>query len=353
MSGAARLGDMASGHGCFPPTPITSASSGVFINGIPAARQSDTAATHGCPCPNTPHGSHPRSISGGSQGVFIDGLPAARVGDAMDCGGTIISGSSDVIIGPRELVFFDNNNLQHNGEIRRQIRTNKKIQKQTHVNFTNGIYKMSQFNTPINKFTKQDIQIISKETLFQGFFRIVKYRFKHKLFQGGWSKVIERELFERGHATALLPYDPQKDQVVIIEQIRVGALEQHHPWQLEIIAGMIDRNESAIEVACREAVEEAGVVIGRTEAITSYYPSAGGCSEKLDVYVGEVDSSQATGIHGLDYEGEDIKVHVISRQQAYQLVKDGIIENGASIIALQWLELNYQNLQSKWSSISE
>ncbi len=207
---------------------------------------------------------------------------------------------------------------------------------------------MPQQSKPKNVFTTQDLEIVSKETLFQGFFRMVKYRFKHKLFQGGWSEVIERELFDRGHAAALLPYDPVRDQVVIIEQIRVGTLEQHQPWQFEIVAGIIDRDESAIEVVCREAVEEAGVEIGQIEKVTSYYPSAGGCSEKLDVYVGEVDSSQANGVHGLDYEGEDIKVHVMSRQQAYDLVKDGTIENGASIIALQWLELNFKNLQSQW-----
>lgn len=207
---------------------------------------------------------------------------------------------------------------------------------------------MSQTDKPLGQFSSQDIEIVSKETMFQGFFRMVKYRFKHKLFQGGWSEPIERELFERGHAAALLPYDAVRDQVVIIEQIRVGTLEQQRPWQLEIVAGIIDRDESAIEVVRREAVEEAGVDIGRIESVTSYYPSAGGCSEKLDVYVGEVDSSQAKGIHGLDYEGEDIKVHVMSREQAYQLVKDGVIENGASIIALQWLELNYENLRTQW-----
>ncbi len=200
----------------------------------------------------------------------------------------------------------------------------------------------------ISEFSSQNIEILSKETVFQGFFRMVKYRFKHKLFQGGWSEPIEREMFERGHAAALIPYDVERDQVVIIEQIRVGALEHRQPWQLEIVAGIIDRDESAVDVVRREAIEEAGVEIGRIEAITSYYPSSGGCSEKLDVYVGEVDSSLAKGIHGLDYEGEDIKVHVMSREQAYQLVKDGTIENGASIIALQWLQLNYEYLRTQW-----
>ncbi|PRQ62960.1 ADP-ribose diphosphatase [Vibrio sp. V01_P9A10T6] len=209
---------------------------------------------------------------------------------------------------------------------------------------------MQQSDKQYNIFTPQDVDVISKETLFQGFFRMVKYRFKHKLFEGGWSEVIEREMFERGHAAAMLPYDPARDEVVIIEQIRVGALEHAHPWQLEIVAGVIDTNETSEQVIRREAMEEAGIEVNRTEKISSYYPSSGGCSELLDVFVGEIDATQAKGVHGLDYEGEDIKVHVMSREEAYRLVKNGQIENGASIIALQWLELNYQQLQLQWQN---
>ncbi|MBF4424113.1 ADP-ribose diphosphatase [Vibrio anguillarum] len=209
---------------------------------------------------------------------------------------------------------------------------------------------MQQSDKRYNIFTPQDVDVISKETLFQGFFRMVKYRFKHKLFEGGWSEVIEREMFERGHAAAMLPYDPARDEVVIIEQIRVGALEHAHPWQLEIIAGVIDPNETSEQVIRREAMEEAGIEVNRIEKISSYYPSSGGCSELLDVFVGEIDATQAKGVHGLDYEGEDIKVHVMSREEAYRLVKNGQIENGASIIALQWLELNYQQLQLQWQN---
>lgn len=207
---------------------------------------------------------------------------------------------------------------------------------------------MQQCDKRQDEFTSRDVEIISKESVFEGFFKMVKYRFKHKLFDGGWSDVVEREMFERGHAAAMLPYDPKTDQVVIIEQIRIGALEHEHPWQLEIVAGMIDRDESAEEVIRREAEEEAGITVGRVASVTSYYPSSGGCSEKLDVFVGEVDASKAHGIHGLDYEDEDIRVHVLSREQAYQWVKDGIFENGASIIALQWLQLNHQELRSQW-----
>ncbi|ERB66196.1 hypothetical protein N779_06315, partial [Vibrio coralliilyticus OCN008] len=123
-----------------------------------------------------------------------------------------------------------------------------------------------------SEFTPQDVEIISKEILFKGFFRMIKYRFRHKLFEGGWSEVIEREMFERGHAAALLPYDPVSDQVVLIEQIRVGALEHAHPWQLEIVAGIIDTDESPEQVVRREASEEAGISVDELAKVTSYYP---------------------------------------------------------------------------------
>lgn len=207
---------------------------------------------------------------------------------------------------------------------------------------------MQQFDNQAPKLTGQDVEIMAKEPLFQGFFKMVKYRFKHKLFAGGWSEVIEREMFERGHAAAMLPYDPITDQVVIIEQIRVGALEDSSPWQLEIVAGMIDEGETPEEVVRREAVEEAGITVEKLEKVTSYYPSSGGCSERLEVYLGQVDASSAHGVHGLECEGEDIQVHVMSRQQAYQWVEEGKFENGASIIALQWLELNHKRLQKQW-----
>lgn len=201
---------------------------------------------------------------------------------------------------------------------------------------------------PRSVFGPQDIKIVSKESLFSGFLKMVKCRFQHKLFEGGWSEPIERELVERGRAVALLPYDPQTDQVVIVEQFRVGAIEDSSPWQFEIVAGMIDTDESAEQVAIREAKEEAGIEIGQIRHITSFYPSSGGCSEKIDVYIGETDASTAHGIHGLDYEGEDIKVHVMSRTQAYEAISTGIIENGASIIALQWLQMNYESIQKLW-----
>jgi ADP-ribose pyrophosphatase len=208
---------------------------------------------------------------------------------------------------------------------------------------------MQRLNKKWGSFTPQNVEIVKKETLFQGFFKMIKYHFKHARYEGGESRIVQREMFVRGRAAALLPYDPVTDQVVLIEQIRVGALEHDNPWQIEIVAGIVDKDqESAHDLVRREAIEEAGVDVGRIEPITAYYPSSGGCDEMIDVFIGEVDASQAGGVHGLFEEDEDIKVFVLSREEAYQLVKDGTIENGASIIALQWLELNKNELRQKW-----
>ncbi|WP_422766943.1 ADP-ribose diphosphatase [Photobacterium leiognathi subsp. mandapamensis] len=206
---------------------------------------------------------------------------------------------------------------------------------------------MSQHSEKPQSFGMEDVDILAKETVYQGFFKMVRYRFRHKLFAGGWSGEISREMFERGHAAALLPYDPITDEVVLIEQFRVGAMAAGcAPWQLEIVAGMIDhQDESAEDVVKREAMEEAGLTVAELEKVTRYLSSSGGCSEMLDIFVGTVDSTQAGGIHGLAEESEDIRVHVVSREQAYEWVESGKIENAASIIALQWLQLNYSRLQ--------
>ncbi|MEW2738478.1 ADP-ribose diphosphatase [Providencia sp. PROV130] len=205
-----------------------------------------------------------------------------------------------------------------------------------------------QIKQPI-KYGKNDVEIISKRKLFNGFFQMVEYQFRHRLFAGGWSKEICREVFERGHAGVVLPYDPKTDAVVLIEQIRLPAIETSEtPWLLEAVAGMIEPNESPEEVIRREAIEEAGLIIGRTEKAVSYLSSPGGTTERMHVFIGEVDSSHAKGVHGLASENEDICVHVVSREQAYQWVEDGTIDNAATVIAIQWLQLNQQKLYEKW-----
>lgn len=204
-------------------------------------------------------------------------------------------------------------------------------------------------NNPVF-LNKNDVLNLTKRVLYKGYFSLLEYRFQYRKFDGTVSDVVTREILERGHAVVLLAYDKHRDNVVLIEQIRIAAIEtENTPWMLELIAGMIDHQGESIEdVARREAKEEAGIEVGRCKPIINYLASPGGLTEKLHILVGEVDSSLAKGIHGLDEENEDIKVHVVSREQAYQWVEDGVINNAASIIALQWLQLNYSKLQTEW-----
>ncbi len=198
-------------------------------------------------------------------------------------------------------------------------------------------------------FAKNDVEIIARETLYSGFFSMDLYRFRHRLFNGEMSGEIKREIFERGHAAVLLPFDPVRDEVVLIEQVRIAAYDTSAtPWLLEMVAGMIEEGESVEDVVRREALEEAGLVVGRTKPVLSYLASPGGTSERSSIMVGEVDATTAEGIHGLADENEDIRVHVVSREQAYRWVEEGLIDNAASVIALQWLQLHYETLRNEW-----
>jgi ADP-ribose pyrophosphatase len=209
---------------------------------------------------------------------------------------------------------------------------------------------MSKKTQSVVTYGKNDVEIIARDTLYGGFFSIDELRFRHRLFNGEMSGVVRREIFERGHAAVLLPFDPVRDEVVLIEQIRIPAWETSDtPWLLEMVAGMIEEGETPEEVARREAQEEAGLNVGRVQKVLSYLASPGGATERSTVFVGEVDATTAKGIHGLADENEDIRVHVVSREQAYQWVEEGKIDNAASVIALQWLQLHYQALRNEWT----
>lgn len=197
-------------------------------------------------------------------------------------------------------------------------------------------------------FNQTDIKVIAKKNLYHGFFQLNEYQFQHKLFAGGWSDTVTREVFERGHAVVVLPYDPVRDQVVLIEQIRIPAIETtKHPWLLELVAGMIEANESTDSVAKRELFEEAGLEAKSLHSISSYLASPGGTSERFYFFWAEVDAAKAQGLHGLENEHEDIRVQVMDRNDAYNLVVTGNIENASTVIGLQWLQLNYQDIMVK------
>lgn len=192
-------------------------------------------------------------------------------------------------------------------------------------------------------------EIVERSTGYAGFFRLMQYRLRHRLFNGSWSGVLTRELFERGHAAAVLPYDPVADRVILIEQFRIGALEARQgPWLLEIVAGIIEAGESPEDVIRREAVEETGCPVQDVIPICEYHVSPGGTSERISLFCGKVDASNAGGIHGVAGEGEDIRVVPMTADDAIARMQDGTIASAAPIIALQWLMMHRESLRSRW-----
>ena len=126
----------------------------------------------------------------------------------------------------------------------------------------------------------QDIEIQEREQCFKGFYKVDRLRLRHRQFAGGMGPLLTRELFVRHDAVCVLPYDPQRDEVVLIEQFRVGAMDAGvNPWLMELVAGLIDKDEEPEEVARREAVEEAGLTLGALWPIAQYLPSPGGSNE--------------------------------------------------------------------------
>lgn len=197
----------------------------------------------------------------------------------------------------------------------------------------------------------QDIDIVSKETVFQGYFSIDAYTLRHTRPDGGWSAVMRREVFERGHAAAVLLYDPDKNAFVMCEQFRIGAYAAGmDPWLLEIVAGIIEDGDTAEGTCHREAFEEAGRTLTDLWPIQRYLATPGGASESISVYLGRVSSEGAEGIFGLPEENEYIRVVVMPEAELRALLDAGKITNGAALIAAQWFFLNRDKVRAKWST---
>lgn len=204
------------------------------------------------------------------------------------------------------------------------------------------------------QFTHKDVSVKPVKNLYKGFFQVDLYQFEHALFAGGKSELISREILERGDAIAVLPYDPISDTVLLIEQIRIGAIKsKHSPWLLECIAGMTDGSDDYESVVKKEAYEEAGLNLTELEFMLSYLSSPGGTTERLHLYLARADLSDVeSGVYGLETEGEDIKTHVLSVDDALTRLSNGEMDNAATVICIQWLALNHEKMKHKWTGSS-
>ncbi|MBM3567337.1 MAG: NUDIX domain-containing protein [Alphaproteobacteria bacterium] len=195
------------------------------------------------------------------------------------------------------------------------------------------------------------VELLDHAVMAKGFYRYEKFGLSHDLFGGGHTARIEREVLIRPHAVGVLPYDPVRDRVVLIELFRIGAYAARdaNPWTIEIAAGMVEEGESLEDVARRETQEECGVALnGSLEYITEFYTSPGGCTERCALYCGQVDAGRVDGIHGLKEEHEDIRVFAPRFEEAMAMIADGRIRVSHILISLYWLALNRPRLRETW-----
>ena len=196
----------------------------------------------------------------------------------------------------------------------------------------------------------EDVELFGREVVYDGHFRLDRYRLRHRRFAGGMGPVLTREILERGQVAAVLPVDPVRDRVVLIEQFRPGAWAAGRaPWLLECVAGIIEPGETPEALARREALEEAGCVVTDLVPVASFLTSPGATTETVRLFCGRVDSAGVGGLPGLAGEGEDIRAGTMPVEDAVALLDEGRIVNAKTIIALQWLARHYPALKQRWS----
>ena len=206
--------------------------------------------------------------------------------------------------------------------------------------------------------TRDDVELLKHENGYAGYFRIDRYRLRHRLYGGGWSRPMTREVFERGHAVAVILYDPEKDHIIVIEQFRIGVyaalreqgFPQHlSPWLLEVVAGIIEDGEAPEDVARRESVEEAGCNVLDMIPVCHVMLSPGASTESVRIYCARVHGPTTSEIMGVEEEHEDIRVISVPSEEVFRWLDSGRFINGTSVLALHWFRANRERVRALWS----
>jgi ADP-ribose pyrophosphatase len=193
------------------------------------------------------------------------------------------------------------------------------------------------------------IELIDNKHCFSGFLKLVRYRLRHSLFAGGSSPPLVRERVEGLRAAVVLLYDPVRDRLVLVEQFRIGALEDGRgAWLLEPVGGVVADGQDPAQVVRREAMEEAGCEVLALEPVGTYYAAPGISDERITLYCGCVEAPVAGAIHGLADEGEDTRVVLLDAAQAARELFSGKINTATAIISIQWLVANRERLRVAW-----
>jgi len=204
--------------------------------------------------------------------------------------------------------------------------------------------------------THPGLDIISDERVWNGRFPLDRIQFRHRRFDGAQSGVRTWELWRRGRAAAMLPYDPAKDVVVLIEQFRLPALAAGlDPILTELPAGLCNRGEPPETTIRREVEEEMGLRPGRLMKISDILLTPGGADELCALFVGEIaapeaDSSGLCGRAGLADEDEDIRLRAWPAQRAVDAALEGQITNSVAAIALLWFHARRERVRAAWGA---
>lgn len=186
---------------------------------------------------------------------------------------------------------------------------------------------------------KKEWEIQQNDICYDGFFTLSRYQIRHSLFNGGWNKPVVREVLGGVRAAAVLVYDSKLDSILLVEQFRVGAINNvRGPWLMEYVAGVVEEGETGEDVVRRESMEEAGVSLGDVHYITTYYPSPGGSSETIALYWAEADLSAAGGVFGVAAEGEDIRASVHKFDDVLAMLDKDIINNSLTMLLTLWFQ---------------
>ena len=199
--------------------------------------------------------------------------------------------------------------------------------------------------------TADDVRIVERRPVFEGFHRLEVFRIDHPRYDGTRSGSVERTISEVADAATVLPYDPARDRVLLIEQVRIGPLAKGDPlpWMLEPVAGLVDGGETPASTALRELEEEAGLTVGAEalHLVARYYPSPGGLAQVLTSYVALCDLPDgAAGAGGLADEHEDIRGHLVTFDALTGMVSSGEAANAPLILSAQWLALHRGRLRA-------
>ncbi len=188
---------------------------------------------------------------------------------------------------------------------------------------------------------KSNFKIISNKNIYSGFFKMNEVSLKYKKYDGNWSNVIKRELFGGAQVSCVLPYDPIKNEIVLIQQFRPGTISyKQNNYLDEIVAGIIDEGEDPETAAKRECYEETGCEVKKLIPIQGYFPAPGSSQSFYHLFLAEIESFEGERIKGLKSENEDILVKSYNIKDVKKKLQNGSFLNGLSLIALQWFFLN-------------